>query len=99
MGLFQSLKISFMVRRKARHVLNKWLPYILMAKTFMHPSNTAQSDQQLDLVGQQETWIGRDSVSFVRPTKKLLKQMMAGILTTLSFHEKVAPTKCLWDSC
>ena len=62
----------------------------------MHPPNTAQSDQQLDLVGQQETWMGRDSVSFVRPTKL---PKVAGILTTLSFYEKVAPTKRLWEAC
>jgi hypothetical protein len=36
MGLFQSLQISFMVRT---YVLNKWLPYILMAgSSCIHPT-------------------------------------------------------------
>jgi hypothetical protein len=81
-------------------VLNKWVPYILITgsddRILMHPTETAQIDQQLDLVGQQKTWISRFSEFCTQQTfwnSKLVpkcskkKGVVAGILTIIRFHE------------
>jgi hypothetical protein len=58
----------------------------------MHPTKTAQIDQQLDLVGQRKTWISRFSEFCTQQTfwnsKLVPKQcVVAGILNTRRFHE------------
>jgi hypothetical protein len=99
MILPQSLQTKF-PGEKLSLVLNKWVPYILMTgsddRILMHPTKTAQIDQQIDLVERQKTWISRFSEfctqqtfwnSKLVPNTRQTHCMVAGILTTIRFHE------------